>query len=306
MNKRNKAFIGILLVALASLGIFIAAASITKTNQKGNELADLRLDSISAVSIKPVINPDFSGIVFNQNQKVRLIHALNNGVILPELKQDQIVTTEIIVSLTNGKQIVIGDSGDTEFLVTSNAQQGPPMFMMASSDLKDILLSYQELFKREISLKKNVALYGIDRITGVIREDTPVWEETSTASEEVFALKKGNLVRTLAKKASHGVEWTFIDTVAFSVPNPVGWIESTKFTTGSSTIIPNEGFLSQEVDLFSEPSSNAPVLQKHSGQLAINERDNGWAYCAFPGGVDGWVRETDISYTFPADYYMGY
>jgi hypothetical protein len=306
MNMRNKAFIGIMLVALATLGIFIATKKITKTNNHGSELADLRLDSISAVNIKPVINPSFSEIVFDQNQKVRLIHALNNGVALPEPKPDQIVSMEIILFLVNGKQIVIGDSGDAEFLVTSDAKPSPQSFMMASTDLKDLLLPYQDLLKREISLKKNISLYGTDRITGVVLEDTPVREETDTNSEEVFSLKKGNLLRTLAKNTSHGVQWAFVDTVAFSLPNPVGWVESTKFTTEPSNVIPNEGFLSQEVNLYSEPSSNAAVLQKHSGQLNINKRANGWAYCAFPGGVDGWVRETDISYTFPADYDIDY
>jgi SH3-like domain-containing protein len=66
------------------------------------------------------------------------------------------------------------------------------------------------------------------------------------------------------------------------------------------------GFLLQEVALYSEPSSSAPVMYKSTGQVAISKRANNMAYCALPGGADGWVEETDISYTFPADYNMGY
>lgn len=307
MNKKNKVYISILLVVLALLGIFIAAKTICKNENIGSELADLRPDSISAVAIQNVVYPGYSDNLFDQNQKTRLISALNRAVILPEPKPDQIVCLEILLSLTNGKQITIGDSGDAEFLVTSNTNSRPESFMIASTDLKDLLLLYQDLFKREISLKRNITLYGTDRITGVVLEDTPVREEASVSSEEVFVLKKGNLIRTLAKKTSHGVQWAFVDTVVFDIPNPVGWVESTKFTTEPTTFIPNEGFLNHEVDVYSEPSNNAPVLEKRSGQLYVNKRINGWADCGFPGGAEGgWVRESDISYTFPADYNMGY
>ena len=306
MNKKNKVYISTLLVVLALLGIFITAKTICKNGNIGSELADLRLNSISTVAIQNVIFPGYLDNLFDQNQKTRFIGALNRAVILPEPKPDQIVCLEILLSLTNGKQITIGDSGDAEFLVTIDDQTNPQSFLIASTELKDLLLPYQDLFKREISLKRNITLYSTDRTTGIVLEDTPVREDTSVSSEEVFVLKKGNLIRTLAKKTSHGVQWAFVDTVVFDVPNPVGWVESIKFTTEPTTLIPNEGFLNHEVDLFSESTSNAPVLEKHSGQLMILRRLNGWANCAFPGALNGWVRETDISYTFPADYNMGY
>jgi hypothetical protein len=307
MNKRNKVYISTILVTLALLGIFIAARANSKNRDLDSELAELRIDSISTAAIQNMISPGYLDNVFDQNQETRLVSALNRAVILPEPKPDQIVSLEILISLTNGKQITIADSGDAEFLVITTANSKPESFMMASTDLKDLLLPYQDLFKREISLKKNISLYGTDRITGIVLEDTPIQEDTSVFSEEVFTLHKGNLIRTLAKKTSHGVEWTFVDTVVFDVPNPVGWIESSKFTTEPTTLLPNEGFLNQEVDICTEPSTKSSVLEKRSGQLYVNKRINGWAECGFPGGAEGgWVRESDITYIFPADYNMGY
>lgn len=304
MKKINTPFM-VMLFALVILGI-VACKTMMNNNNAGNELADLRPDNISAIKIQPAINPGFFDIALDYDEETRLINVLNEGVVLQGPKPDQVVTTETILSLTNGKQIIIGDSGEAEFLVTSNAQTNPHSYMIASSDLKEFLLPYQELFKREISLKKNIALYGTTRITGYVLEDTSARREAAASSQEVFTLKKGNLVRTLAKVTTDGVEWTFVDTVALSLPNPVGWIESAKFTNQPPPFIPNEGFLLQEVALYAEPSSSAPVLQKSSGQVAISKRANDMAYCTLPGGVDGWVKETDISYTFPANYDMGY
>lgn len=306
MDKANKRLIVILLTVAAIFIILVSAQAIIKPNNADSELAALQAEKVSAATVKPVINTVFSEIEFDQNQQVRLINALNNGIVLPEPEPDKLITLEISLSLTDGTEIVIGDSGNAEFLVTDNSKPDPRSFLIASTDLENLLRPYQDLFKREISLKKNITLYGTDRITGVVLEDTPVREEASVLAEEVFELKKGDLIRTLAKKASNGVEWFFIDSVALSIPNPVGWVESTKLTFQPTTIMPNEGFLNQEVSLFPEPSINSPVLQEISGALSINKRANGWAYCAFPGGLDGWVRETDISYAFPANYDMGY
>jgi len=275
-------------------------------SEQSSELFRLRTDKISSITVKPTINPERSNITFDQNQTVILVHALNNGIELPQPNQGQIISLELTINLLNGKQIIIGDYGEAEFLVTINSESKPPSFMIFSTDLKEILLPYQDLFKREISLKKNISQYGTERITGYMLEDTTVYEETSNHSEEVFKLKQGNIIRTLAKKTSHGVEWIFIDTVAFDLPNPVGWIESTKITTQQAVIKPNEGFI-QEVNLYAEPSLDSLVLQKNlSGAVKINGRVGYWTHCSFAGGLDGWIEENNISYTFPAEYDMGY
>lgn len=161
-------------------------------------------------------------------------------------------------------------------------------------------------FLPELDLSGSTLKRPTDRITGYILEDTSVHEEASHYSEEAFTLKKGNLVRTLARKVSHGIEWIFIEPVAFSIPNPVGWIESTKITTQLPATKPNQGFV-KDVNIFAEPSFDSMVLQEnYTAPAQIMKRVGNWTNCSFAGGLDGWVEESDILYSFPAEYDMGY
>lgn len=253
-------------------------------------LASLRTEQVISIDIKPVIEPNFYDNEPDPSINQNIIESLRKSAIYTG-NAPVFITTTIKISFMDGANITVGDSGDNIFQVDVNDKENINTFLISSDQLKTILLPYQERFKREISIKKNITLYGVQRETRIASEDANVYEEADLNSPKIGSVSQGELLRTLAKRTIEGVDWYYIDTPAFNIPNPVGWIKGGALANTSSAIMPKNGFTRKDVQIYADPSEDARVLQTVGGSspLYINERADDWIRAGFPGGVDGWI-----------------
>ncbi|MDI3311831.1 MAG: hypothetical protein QJR05_10465 [Thermoanaerobacterium sp.] len=136
--------------------------------------------------------------------------------------------------------------------------------------------------------------------TKVIRISTVIREQPSSNAKTVLTLEKGNLVKVLEKKVVGNEEWSYVECVPLSYPPMKGWLKINDYSADMKNITPNQGFIRGK-NIYSSPDSESKIIWSDAHSvLSIIRRENGWAYCRLPAGMEnGWIKESDISYEFP-------
>ncbi len=135
--------------------------------------------------------------------------------------------------------------------------------------------------------------------TAIIISDTDLKSSKTEDSKTLTQLKTGNLIRVLQKDTA----WAYVEPVYFVPPGAKGYIPAKTLSLEIKNKTPNQGFIIRTAKVHSQPDSAAAIINEANGPINIYERKKGWAFCSFTGGqLEGWIKESEIQYEFPAGF----
>jgi len=140
---------------------------------------------------------------------------------------------------------------------------------------------------------KNVADYDFNSVNSLFGVVTA---ENVNLGRIIF--NKGNLIWILKKDADRA----YVRPVAIDISDGYsGWINNTDFTMNKQNVYFNQAFLKKDAKVYkesnekSELNSDFNLLSGSGGYIFIHKvQDDGWVHISAFGGIDGWVKNTDI------------